>query len=136
MKRFSQFALSSVVTPEQLLDRVSEVVGVAARQQLWLMFLDERDVQLPEIIPIDVPARPEERARDSFETFVSQVVEATACWSVIAVLERPGARALSADDRAWFRLIRDAVGNAGVNLRGPLLSHSTGVGLIEPEDVS
>ncbi len=132
--KYSKARHTPLVEDREVQSRVTDLVGPALRRQLWLMFLDDRAVQLPVLLPSDVPARPGERDSVPFTAFIAQVVEATGCAAVVAVFERPGPDTVSADDRAWFSLLADAVCASGVALRGPLLSFTSGVRWIAPDD--
>jgi hypothetical protein len=133
MKAHSHEPLAS---NDEILARVTDLVGTASRRQLWLMFLDEHDVQLPLLMPADVPARPGRRDLRPFSTFLEEVVKATDCWSIVVTLERPGPGAPTDDDSAWFRLVADAGCLAGIRLRGPILSSSDGVRFLDPAELS
>ncbi|UUT35523.1 hypothetical protein [Microbacterium elymi] len=52
------------LTDDSLLtERVSHLLGQAHRRQIWMMFLDEDDVQAPLIIPCaDLPSDPGRRS--------------------------------------------------------------------------
>jgi hypothetical protein len=134
MIRYDAAKYLPLATDEQVAARVVDLIGVASSRQLWLLFLDDENVQLPVLLPSDVDSRPHRRARESFLSFVSEIVDATACAAVIPVFERPGTDVVSQDDREWIELVSAAVHNAGVVLRGPLLSHSEGVRWIGPDD--
>ncbi|MCU1414272.1 MAG: hypothetical protein JWN80_1612 [Microbacteriaceae bacterium] len=133
MKRPSR---EPVTTPDQLLTRVADLVGPASERQLWLMFLDADDIQSPILMPTAIPARPSSRDAAPFSTFLSEVVKATECHSIAVTLERPGPSVVSDDDVAWFRLLETAGCLARVRLRGPLLSSSDGVRLVEQHEIS
>lgn len=134
MIRYDEAKYLPLVNDEQVQARVVDLIGIASRRQLWLMFLDEQNVQLPVVLPSDVDSRPDRRALEPFSAFVSEVVGSTLCAAVIAVFERPGPDVVSPDDREWLTLVSLAVRNAGVSLRGPLLSSSAGVRWIGPDD--
>jgi hypothetical protein len=122
---------SPLRTAAEVEERVQDLVGAALVNKVWLLFLDEDDVQLPVIIPIgELPERPPEE--DALVPLLTAIGESA--HSVIAVLERPGGRKLSGDDRAWVRSLSAGVHRAGLGLSGLLLSHSTGVRSLSPDD--
>ena len=132
---FDDVADVSLATDEALLERVRDLVEGAYRQQLWFMFLDERDRQLPLLIPFDVPDRPDEEHRDRLDPFVAHLVDEVQPRSIVVVLERPGPDWLTVSDREWFAVIDDASRAAGVVRRGPILAHDDGFRWIAAEDL-
>jgi hypothetical protein len=135
--QYDDTQLLPLTTDADIERRVADLVGRANNRQLWLMFLDEFDVQLPLLIPIEsLPAEPTD---DQTELVISQVRELMAdigASSVIAVLERYGAAALTAQDAAWSRSLWACCAQNGVTLRAQLLSHRTGVRWIAESEFS
>jgi hypothetical protein len=132
---FDDVADVSLATDEALLERVRDLVEGAYRQQLWFMFLDERDRQLPLLIPFDVPDRPDEEHRDRLDPFVAHLVDEVQPRSIVVVLERPGPDWLTVSDREWFAVIDDACRAAGVVRRGPIVAYDDGFRWIAAEDL-
>ncbi len=131
---FDDIALEPLTTDAAVQSRVHDLIGCALRHQLWLMFLDAGDRQLPLLMPADVPRAPEGSDLSRFAEFLRGLVETVEAASVVITLERAGDDELDDDDRAWFRLIHRAAELAEARLRGPLLAHSTGVRWIAAED--
>lgn len=131
---FDDLALEPLTTDAALQSRVHDLVGVALRRQLWLMFLDEQDCQLPLLMPADVPRAPEEGDLVRFAGVLRELVSAVGASSVVVTFERAGDDGLDADDRRWFWLIHRAAQRAQARLRGPLLAHSAGVRWVAAED--
>ena len=123
-----------LTTDEHVLDRVTLLVRNALRRQLWLMFLDGDDRQLPVLMPTDVPANPGTTDASNLARFISGVNDELDATSIVVALERRGSDEISDDDRAWFRLVRDASGMAELKLRGPVLVHTRGVRWVAVED--
>ncbi|WBU38373.1 hypothetical protein [Homoserinibacter sp. YIM 151385] len=123
-----------LTTDEEVLARVEALVGVAFRRQLWFLFLDEDGCQLPLIIPMEIGERPARRDRASMVPLVEGAAHAAEASELVIVYERPGARALRPDDRRWIQLVVESCRDAGLPLRGPLLSHAGGVRWIAPDD--
>ena len=124
-----------LVTDELIEQRVSDLVGRACRRQLWLLFLDEDDVQLPILMPTDdFPVSPLPEYVRALSRGVSEIVEATDAAQVILVWERYAGAELTAVDRAWARQLHDECVDDGVRVRAQLLSHKRGVRWIAPED--
>lgn len=132
---FDDVADVSLATDEALLERVRDLVEGAYRQQLWFMFLDEDDRQLPLLVPLDVPDRPGEDHSDPLGPFVAALVDEVRPRSVVVVLERPGPDTLTHGDREWFAVVDRACGAVGVVRRGPILAHDDGFRWIASEDL-
>jgi len=111
-----------LTTDEHVLERVKILVRTAMRRQLWLMFADGDDRQLPLLMPTDVPRSPEDADPANLARFIREMTDGLDVDSI------------SEDDRAWFRLVRDACAMAELRLRGPLLCHTRGVRWVAPED--
>lgn len=123
-----------LITDEDVLERVTLLVRNALRRQLWLMFLDADDRQLPVLMPTDVPAAPGTSDATNLARFISGVNDDLNATSIVVSLERRGSDEISDDDRAWFRLVRDACAMAELRLRGPVLVHTRGVRWVAAED--
>lgn len=132
---FDDVADVSLATDEALLERVRELVEGAYRQQLWFMFLDDDDRQLPLLVPFDVPDRPEGEHRARLGPFVAALVDDIRPRCIVVVLERPGIDTLTSGDREWFAVVDDACRVAGVHRRGPILAHDDGFRWIAAEDL-
>jgi len=115
-------------------ERISALVGRACHRQVWFLFVDSRNVQLPLIIPVsDPPIMP--------DTAVSQLVdnivkagEGMDAHSVIVVLERYAGSEFTPADRAWARALDSAFGCTKLPMRAVLVSHSRGVRWFAPDD--
>lgn len=130
---YEDSTLVPLSTDALIQERAAALIGRAIRRQLWVMFLDEDDVQLPVLMPIEgLPAEPE--AGDSLAKALRVVVDGVAAHSVILVLERYGGEALTASDRAWAKALHDAAAATEVRLRGILLSHRGGVRWVAQDD--
>lgn len=132
---FDDVADVSLASDEALLERVRDLVEGAYRQQLWFMFLDERDRQVPLLIPFDVPDRPDKEHRDRLDPFVAHLVDEVHPRSIVVVLERPGPDWLTPSDREWFAVVDRACRAVGVVRRGPILAHDEGFRWIASEDL-
>jgi hypothetical protein len=132
---FDDVADVSLATDEALLERVRDLVEGASRQQLWFMFLDDDDRQLPILVPLDVPDRPGEEHSDPLNPFVAALVDEVRPRSIVVVLERPGPDWLTVSDREWFAVVERACRAAGVVRRGPILAHDDGFRWIASEDL-
>ncbi len=120
-----------LTTDEDIEHRVTDLIGRANSRQLWLLFLDDVDLQLPLLIPVEeLPAVPTDDEADRLVDTVRNLVDEIGARSVVTVLERYGATALTAQDAVWVRSLRRACAEQRVTLRAQLLSHRTGVRLI------
>lgn len=131
---YDETLLHPLSDDDAVLERVSALIGSAYRRQIWMLLLDERDVQLPQLLPMDVPRRARRGELEGYAAFLETVTRLAGAASVVAVLERPGEETYSDADRSWFRFVTDAACRAGVRLRGPILSHRGGVRWVAAED--
>ena len=117
-------------------ERVARLVGAAIRPQLWLLFLDEADRQLPLLVPVEgIPAHPELDAVAGMARIIDQLARSAGAAAVIAVLERPGDENPDRGVRAWGVVLVDAAADAGIPLRGLLLAHDRGVRMLSIDDL-
>jgi hypothetical protein len=116
-------------------ERVRILIGRAHQRQLWLLFLDRQDVQLPVLIPVDsLPGDPEPSATVAVIGRVLDLMEDIGSHALIIVWERYGSSTLTPQDLAWARSLASACHQARVPLRAMLLSHRSGVRWIAPDD--
>lgn len=134
--RYDDVRHKPLTNDESVLERARLLLGHAIRRQVWLMFLDEDDHQLPVLLPTYVPRRPARQFRENFPQLLGVLFEDADADAMIVALERRGGDELTDSDREWLTLIRDACAIAGVRLRGPLLVHDGGVRWIASEEVS
>jgi hypothetical protein len=72
--RFDDVRDAPLATDEEVLQRAELLLGHAIRRQLWLMFLDEDDRQLPLLMPTYVPRRRGTEALSSVDRAWLQLV--------------------------------------------------------------
>lgn len=131
MLSFDHAATRPLTTDALIQQRATELVGRAVRRQLWLFFLDENDVQLPLIVPIDdLPVSPPDEPMLGIADFA----DAAGASCIVAVLERYGDDALTSGDKAWARSLREGCGATSIRLRAILLSHRRGVRWVAQDD--
>jgi hypothetical protein len=130
-----QDATTQPLTSQVLIEeRVRALIGRACRHQMWFLFLDENQVQLPLMIPLDdLPSAPGDSVHDLARA-MGQAMEAAGAGSIIVVIERYASSALTAADVAWARGIHRAFDLEKIELRGVLLSHNRGVRWIAQDD--
>jgi hypothetical protein len=124
-----------LVTDELIEQRVQALVGRACTRQVWMLFLDKKDVQLPLVLPLaDYPETPAEGNAPAFAATVREIVEVAEAAQVIFVWERYGSDRLTPTDCAWAEQLHRACAAEGVTVRAQLLSHKRGVRWIAAED--
>ncbi len=124
-----------LTSDESVLERASLLLGHAIRRQVWLMFLDEHDCQLPMLIPTYVPRRPGRQHRENFAQLLGVLFEDADADAMVVAFERRGGDTLTAADREWLALLRAACTHAAVPLRGPLLVQDGGARWVAPDDL-
>ena len=124
-----------LVTDELIKQRVRAIVGRACRRQVWMLFLDERHVQVPLILPMaDYPASPGDGNAAVFAARVKEILDVAGAAQVIFVWERYAGDQLTPVDCAWAAQLHQACHSEGVSVRAQLLSHKRGVRWMAPED--
>ena len=130
MLSFDKASLHPLTTDALIQQRATQLVGRAVQRQLWLMFLDADDYQLPLLVPLeDMPESPPD-----WHLPLGDFLEQAGASSLFVVLERYGDEALSPADIAWAKHVRASCDAASVDLRGVLLSHRRGVRWVAPDD--
>lgn len=131
---FEETRLQPLTTDALVQERVADLIGRAIQHQLWFLFLDDEQVQLPLIIPVgELPARPD-AFLGTIAANLHEAMEAAAASAVIVVIERYADAGLTAADRAWARAVHDAFEQAGIAVRAILLSHRRGVRWVAQDD--
>lgn len=126
-----------LLTDTDINDRVANTIGRACRTQLWLIFLDERSVMLPTLMPCDELPQPlDEQTAIRVAEMLRQAVAGTPIESSVFVWERPGGPIASEDDRLSAARLAWACADAGVPVRAQLISHDFGVRTFGPEEYS
>ena len=123
--------LSSDALIEQ---RVASLIGRAARRQLWFLFLDHEDVQLPLVLPFDDPPMRPDASIANLAEVIDGAAEAANAKSVIVVIERYADATFTDADKEWARSIVAALDRRGVEVRSTLLSHRRGVRWFAQDD--
>jgi len=122
-------------TDREIIDRVALLIGRACRRQLWLLFLDERSVMLPTLMPNDeLPSPLSDESAAGIAGMLRQAIAGTPIESVILVWERPGGPIASEADRDSAAALAWACADEGVPVRLQLISHEYGVRGFEPEE--
>lgn len=142
----AEAAFTPISTDEQIRQRIDELVGRACVRQLWFFFLDENDLQLPLIIPMsDHPLDDLARGAELESRSVVEVATALAAFGALQMADTPAAKvilvweryqnaSLTSNDRRWVRQAAEAFRDAGIELRGQLLSYRRGVRWLSPAD--
>ncbi|WP_029144506.1 hypothetical protein [Microbacterium luticocti] len=123
-----------------LTERVTFLLERANIRQFWMMFLDERDVQAPVVMPCaDLPADPDQAegganaARLLAQNIAALMAEFGFAQAVFA-WERPGGPRVGDEERAWARALGAACATEGVRVRAQFLVHDRGVRVLAPDD--
>jgi hypothetical protein len=134
MMTFDEARAHPLTSDSEIETRVSGLIGRANQRQIWLLFLDSDDVQLPLLIPIDgMPVRPDDSIAGFAATVASSMSEIEAS-SVIVVLERYADATITESDRLWARAISAAFSDRSLRLRALLISHRRGVRWFAADD--
>ena len=135
LPRYDESQLPPLTTDRDIERRVSDQIGRAHSRQLWLLFLDQFDIQLPVLIPIEgLPPEPTDDQCARVVDRVRELMGEIGATAVVTVLERYGPATLTVQDAGWARSLRQGFADRGVMLRAQLLSHRTGVRWIGDED--
>jgi len=130
-----QADLEPLTTDALIEQRVESLIGKAQNRQIWLLFLDQNQVQSPLVLPVsDVPVAPAPDDLDNWCELIRGTTQAVDAGDVIVVIERYAPDRLTDADRGWARMMSDGCRVAGVTLRAVLLSHRHGVRLLAAED--
>jgi hypothetical protein len=131
---YHEAATQPLTSPVLIEERVRALIGRACRRQLWFLFLDADQVQLPLMIPLDdLPSAPDDSVHDLARA-MGQAMEAAGAESIIVVIERYASSALTSADVAWARGVHSAFDLERIPLRGVLLSHNRGVRWVAQDD--
>jgi len=119
---------------DDLLARVRLLVPVAVRRQLWTLFLDADDVQLPMVVPLDgVPEVPDGPAVERWGDALDEVAAEFGVASLVFVLERPGPvgpGGPTASDRDWLSALTGLAAPRRYEVRAVLTCGTDGVELL------
>lgn len=106
-------APDTVTNHQDLLDLWTALLGPGGFhcRSVWLLPLDEQHRTLHAVIPVDeVPAGPDEGDAAAIERLCAEMLRHLDAGSCALLYSRPGPSALSDDDRAWGRALRDVAG--------------------------
>ncbi|MEO6505335.1 MAG: hypothetical protein ABIW36_12455 [Terrimesophilobacter sp.] len=131
---YEETRLQPLTTDGLVQERVADLIGRAIQHQLWFLFLDDEQVQLPLVIPVgELPTRPD-AFLGTIAAQLHEAMEVEAASAVIVVIERYADAALTSADREWALAIHDTFDQAGVAVRAILLSHRRGVRWVAQDD--
>lgn len=108
-------SIHSTIDLEAQWRRLMEPLGFA-RRTLWALFIEHDGEVLPEILQIDdMPAAPSTTDADNVVSLVGGLAAHTGGLLRLAFLfSRPGSSAPDDRDRAWARVLYDAMSAAGM----------------------
>ncbi len=130
----ASLADSPVRTDAELLARIRALVQRAFRRQLWFLFFDAADRQLPLLVPMDLPTAPDTGDEADFARFLDGVLEAAGAASLAIVYERPGLAPLLDVDRGWIEFLGSVRSRTTAWSRPLVLMHSRGARLVADGD--
>ena len=121
------------VTPEEPLRTDADLLrwarfinhGVHPRMRtLWVLLLDEEDVPLPVIIPIEeIPDLPDAEGTTRIAEALGSALSGPApAGCVVLLLERPGPARRTQADHAWHIMLRWAMSEEEVRVRAVFLA--------------
>jgi len=114
---------------------VSGVVGRPIRRQCWVLFLDDRALPVPFLLPVsDLPLQPDEHVED-FATLVAEVCVDNSASAVVLAWERPGETRLFPVDWEWVDACACAFAERAVRLRGQVVVNATGAAMVELDEL-
>ena len=124
-----------LTTDSEIEDRIGQLLGTANQRQLWLILLDDRDQQLPLLIPIDgMPVRPPHLDDSGLGPAFQLLVDEYDVAAFVVVLERFASAELQNGDREWARVIDATCSDIGVPLRAVVVLHADGTRWLAPDD--
>lgn len=127
--------LVPLVSDSDVHRRVSDLIGHARSRQIWFLFLDQENCQLPLIMPVDGhPSAPSSDDLEWMARRIRELCDACDAAGLILVIERFASDSLTPQDVAWARMLHDACDRAQIPLRALLLSHRSGVRWIAQDD--
>ncbi|WP_209560898.1 hypothetical protein [Frigoribacterium sp. PvP032] len=124
-----------VVSDDDLAARVTSLVPVAVRRQLWTLFFDADDVQLPILVPLEgVPEHPDRLAMERWGDALEAVSTEFGVTAVVFVLERPGPSSATTSDHAWHRVLTGLSDARRFAVRAVFTCASDGVVVLQRDD--
>jgi hypothetical protein len=128
-----------------LTERIEQMLEHAMRRQFWMLFLDDRDVLTPIVMPCDdLPEDPLQRSpsedlgevanAELLGVRVSQIMAEFDLAQAVFVWERRGGPRVRNSERIWARELASACARAGARVRAQFLLHDRGVRVLAPDD--
>lgn len=107
-------------TDQDIIRRVDHLLDQDSRRHrsLWLLFLSSDGVQLPVVVPIDMPAHPDSLLARNLSGVIAHVLgEPGTAASAVITLTRPGAETVDDSEREWLRTLQVAARECGAAIR-------------------
>jgi hypothetical protein len=124
----AEAALLPLTSDDDIVERVTDLLERANQRQVWMLFLDEGDAQLPLLIPVsDYPIAPRDDEAPAFAATIAAAMHEVDAARVVLVWERYGGPDATPSDHAWCAAMAHACAEAGVSVRAQLLCHRNGV---------
>ena len=100
-----------------------------------MLFLDERALPVPFLLPVsDLPLQPDEHV-DDLATLVAEVCADNSAAEVVLVWERPGETELFPVDWEWIDACACAFAEHAVRVRGQVVVHAAGTAMVELDEL-
>ncbi len=123
-----------VRTDGDVLALVRELIGRPLTRQCWVVFLAERGVPIPLLLPVsELPYQPDEHV-DDFAALIADVTEQVGADDVVVVWERPGNDQAHPIDWEWVDAVACSFGERHVRLRAQVIVHDRGVEMLELDE--
>ena len=137
------------LTDDRTLERgLATLLAPVVRRQLWILFLDERDVLVGPLMPTDdFPRSPHTRDREAqahgddrtaaegIADCFARVLDEFDLAKIILVWERPGGRRLDDETRAWARELHRLFRQQGTRVRAQCLLSDRGLRTIPLDEL-
>lgn len=123
-----------IATDTEIENRINSLIGRARKRQLWLLFLDTNNCQLPLVIPVgDYPTTPTTENTTLFAARIKEAMVASGAVKMILVWERHASERITAADAAWATQLAEACSGEEIEIRAQFISHRLGVRRIQSE---
>jgi hypothetical protein len=128
-------SLTPLHSAQSIEQRVGALIGRATIRQLWILFLDADDVQLPVLVPLDgLPPAPTSLWTNAIAAMAGESAHDAGAASIVLVWERYGPPQLSASDAEWLSALRGGLTDMNLAVRQIVVSHRTGVRLVADDE--
>ena len=132
--RFHDIKDTPLPTDAELIPHLQAMLEGGFRRQIWLMLLDPENRPLPVVMPCDVPTEPDPEDVLGLGDFLRCTALDYPGATLVLTFERPGPAEVTARDRRWLRLLREAALASEFPFRGPYLLLGESVRQVAPDE--